>query len=568
MEMHGGELVVRQLQKEGVNTVFGLVGGHIAHVHEAADRLGLRILDVRHEAAAAHMAEAHGRLERVPGVCLVTAGPGFTNALTGVQNAYMACSPMVVLSGRAGISQEQRLALQDMNQIDIIRPMTQWAATVHQMHRIPEYISMAFRHALHGRPGPTYLEIPFELLVGSVPAVDVPFPDNNRNLRPMACDEGAVEEALELLSRAERPVIVAGSGAYYARAGRALRELIGRTHIPLFTLNQARGLVGDLHPDCYGHALTFTVGAASVGMPNADVVLLLGTRMSMWLNFGRPPQMHPDCRVIQVDIEPSEIGRNRDVALGIPGDARSFCQQALKQLERRQTRFSLDAWTRQLQEDLPRIRATHEPFLQDSRPCCHPLRLCAEVDRFLGEEGILISDGGDTQAWMPMVRRFHREGAYMDTGLFGCLGIGIPFALAAKALRPEETVVVFHGDGSMGFNMMEFDTAVRHRLPIIVVVNNDQAWGMIKHGNELTFGRDNRQGSELGLVRYDRIAEAMGGYGELVRDPAHIAGALARARSQPVPSCINVLTDTSVVSPGTIGLTMIFAQSLIDFGKK
>jgi acetolactate synthase-1/2/3 large subunit len=255
------------------------------------------------------------------------------------------------------------------------------------------------------------------------------------------------------------------------------------------------------------------------------------------------------------------------VSLGIHGDAGSFCTKALEILERKPMRFFTGTWIRTLQEDLPRIQATHKPFLEDDRPACHPLRLCAEVDRFLGDEGILISDGGDTQAWMPMIRRFNQEGGYMDTGLFGCLGVGIPFGIAAKALRPGETVVVFNGDGSMGFNMMEFDTAVRHRLPIIIVVNNDLAWGMIKHGNELTFGRDNRQGSELGLVRYDRIAEAMGGYGELVRDPAGISGALQRARSQDVPSCINVLTDTTAVSPGTVGLTMLFAQSLQDFQK-
>jgi len=566
-EMHGGELVVRQLKNEGVEMAFGLVGGHIAHVNEASDRLGMQILDVRHEAAAAHMAEAYGRITRRPGVCLVTAGPGFTNALTGIQNARMAGSPMVVISGRAGISQEHKLALQDMNQIDIVRPMTKWATTVHQAHRIPEFISMAFRHAVEGSPGPVYLEIPFELLVNKIPADDVPFPENNLHLRTAVCDEGAVEEALEMLRGAERPVIVAGSGAYYARPAEPLAALVEKTAVPLFTLNMARGLVPDSHPACFGNAMTFTIGAASVGMPNADVMLLLGTRVSMFLNFGRPPQMHPDCRVIQVDIDPTEIGRNRDVALGIHGDAGSFCVRALEILERKPKPFSTGPWVQTLKDDLPRIRADQEPFLEDQRPVCHPLRLCAEVDRFLGDEGILIADGGDTQAWMPMIRRFNREGGYMDTGLFGCLGVGIPFGIAAKALRPGETVVVFNGDGSMGFNMMEFDTAVRHRLPIIIVVNNDLAWGMIKHGNELTFGRDNQQGSELGLVRYDRIAEAMGGYGELVRDPAGIAGALQRAQSQNVPSCINVLTDTTAVSPGTVGLTMLFAQSLLDFTK-
>ena len=566
-DMHGGELVVRQLKKEGVDVLFALVGGHIAHIFEASDRLGVKILDVRHEAAASHMAEAYGRLTRRPGVCLVTAGPGFTNCLTGVQNAMMSCSPMVVISGRSGITQEERLALQEMNQIDIIRPMTKWAATVHQAHRIPEFISMAFRKAMQGRPGPTYLEIPLELIFDQVPDTDVVFPENNSRIRPVACEEGAVEEAVELLFRAQRPVIVAGSGAYYGRAGAPLTSLIETAHIPLFTQSCARGIVPDAHPDCYGHAM-FSIGASSLGVPTADVALLLGTRMSMYFNFGRPPIMNPECKVIQVDIEPTEIGRNRDVALGVVGDAGSFCTQAVKVVHRKKLGFHLQEWTSALSKEIPKGYANYAPFIEREKAPVHPLRLCTEIDRFLGDKGTVISDGGDTQTWMPVVRRVNREATYLDSGLFGCLGVGLPFAICAKYLRPDEPVVLFNGDGSMGFNMMEFDTAVRHKLPIIVVVNNDLAWGMIKHGNELLFGKDVEQGCELGLVRYDRIAEALGGYGEMVRAPDQIAGALRRAAEQKTPSCINVLTDTHVLSPGTMALGMIMSEAIADHKKK
>ena len=566
-QMTGGELVVRQLKKEGVEVIFALTGGHICHVYEASDRLGMKIIDVRHEAAAAHMAEAYGRITRRPGVCLVTAGPGFTNCLTGVQNARLACSPMVVISGRYGVTQEERLALQEMSQVDTVRPMTKWAATVHQVHRIPEFISIAYRHAAQGRPGPAFLEIPFELIFSSVPSEEVAFPENNSRIRPVSCDEGAVEEAIDLLHRASRPVIVAGSGAYYGRAGAALTALIEATHIPLFTQNCARGLVPDSHPDCYGHAL-YSLGAAAVGVPTADVVLLLGTRLSMWFNFGRPPMMHPECRIIQVDIEPTEIGRNRDVTLGVVGDAGSFCTQARKVIQRKKVEFHLNEWTSALSEEIPKGYANSAPFIEKDTAPIHPLRLCAEIDRFLGDKGIVVADGGDTQTWMPSVRKVEKEATYLDSGLFGCLGVGFPFAVCAKFLRPEEPVVLFNGDGSMGFNVMEFDTAVRHKLPIIVVVNNDLAWGMIKHGNELAFGKDVAQGSELGLVRYDRIAESLGGYGELVRTPDQIAGALRRAAAQKTPSLINVLTDTHVLSPGTMALTMVMSEAIADFRKR
>jgi acetolactate synthase-1/2/3 large subunit len=565
--MHGGELVVQQLEREGVELIFTLSGGHTAHVYEACDRHGVRLLDVRHEAAAAHMAEAHGRLTGTPGVCLVTAGPGFTNALTGVQNARMAGSPMVVISGRAGIAQEGRLALQDMNQLDVVHPITKWAATVHQIERIPEYVATAFRHATQGQPGPTYLEIPLELMVGEVDEAQVVFPASNQRLHEVACDEAAVEEALEMLSRAERPVIVAGSGAHYDRAGPALVQLIEGTGIPLFTLNSGRGVVPDTHPNCFGHAMAFVIGSAPVGVPTADVVLLLGTRLSMYLGHGRAPMMNPDCKIIHVDIDPTEIGRNRDVELGIAGGTRSFCELATRALDNGKYEFSLQAWFEELTEDLPKIFATYDEYLHSNQIPVHPLRLCREIDDFLGEEGIVIADGGDTQAWMPMVRKVHRPASYMDSGLFGCLGVGLPFALAAKAIFPDERVVLFNGDGSMGFNFMEFDTAIRHRLPIIVVINNDLAWGMIKHGNEITFGKDNLQGSELGLVRYDRMVQAMGGYGELIRDPADIAGALMRAERQEVPACINVVTDTTAVSPGTTSLTLLAFEAVREYAR-
>ncbi|MFC1854231.1 thiamine pyrophosphate-binding protein [candidate division CSSED10-310 bacterium] len=567
-QLTGGELVVRQLKKEGIDVLFGLVGGHLSPIFEACDRLKMKVLDVRHEAAAAHMAEAFGRLTRKPGICLVTAGPGFTNCLTGVQNAFMSCSPMLVISGRAGITQEHKLALQDMNQIDIIRPMTKWAATVHQTERIPELVSMACRHATQGRPGPTYLEIPFELVFDKLSSKQVTFPDNNRRLRPLACEHKAVEEALDLLSGARKPVLVAGSGAFYGNAASQLQSLIERTHIPLFTLNGARGLVPDSHPDCYGHALPFTIGPAAIGLPEADVMVLLGTRVSMYLTFGQPPVVNTECKLIQVDIDPTEIGRNRDVTLGIPGDVNSFLEHANQILDQKSLHFDTKKWITSLKKGIPRIQKNYEPFLTKAEIPIHPLRLCAEIDRFLGNTGLVVSDGGDTQTWMPMVRKVEQPGSYLDSGLFGCLGVGFPFALTAKYLHPEQTVVLFNGDGSMGFNMMEFDTAMRHKLPIIVVVNNDMAWGMIKHMNELALGKDTEQGSELGLVRYDRIAESLGGYGELIRYPDEIEGALRRAQAQKMPACLNVVTDTTAISPGTTSLNMLFAGSLIEFNKK
>lgn len=552
--IHGGKMIIKLLQKEGVKYVFSLAGGHINPIYDASIDSGIKIIDTRHEQAAAHMAEAWARLTGRPGVCLVTAGPGFTDAITGITNAWMANAPLIFISGRAGIGEMERLSLQEMEHIDLIKPVTKWSRVIYQAERIAEYLAIAFRQATTGRPGPVFLDIPIDVLGKKVDESEVVFPTHYRTEASPAGDPEMVQKAAELLKSANKPVVIAGSGAFYSGAGDALQEFAELTRIPVFTSTAARGVLPDDHPVCLGPGNMMAPGAAGTAIPGADVLLLLGHRISLYLLFGRPPVIGPETKIIQVDIEGEEIGRNRGIELGIVGDVRQVLRQLIHELKGHS--FS-GAWLDELRGVHRAQREAAEVDIKSDQVPIHPLRLAGEVNAFLDRDATVAADGGDTQIWISMVKEVFYPGHYLDTGLFGCLGVGIPFALTAKLLRPDKQVLLFMGDGAAGLNLMEFDTAARHKLPIVMVINNDQAWGMIKHGQEMVYGEDRLVGSELGIVHYEKVVEALGGYGEFIERPEEIAPALKRAFDSNLPACINVLTDQKAISPGSYALASL-----------
>lgn len=554
-KIHGGELVVRALKEEGVEVIFSLSGGHIAPIYDSCIDHNIKIIDTRHEQAAAHMAEAYSRLTGKPGVCVVTAGPGFTDAVTGIANAYLSNAPLILISGRAGVNENDRLALQELDQLSIIKPITKWARLVLETHRLPEYIGMAFRHALTGRPGPVFLDIPVDVLMGRVEESKVIKLDKYRtDARPMG-ETGKIEEAIELLAGAKRPMCIIGSGGWYSCATDAAKRFAKATGVPMFTANSGRGVLADDSPDCYGSINLAAGGPGMTAMPQADVILLMGTRLGLFLFFGRPPLMNPKAKLIQVDIEATEIGRNRSIDLGIVGDVRLVLDQLADAAKGKSWDFA--AWRKSLDAAKDRIEKTYEANLKNDKVPIHPQRLCAEVEKFMDRHETIVADGGDTQVWLGMTKKTYEPGHYLDSGLFGCLGVGIPFAIASKLARPDERVLLFTGDGSVGINIMEFNTAIRHNLPFVCVVNNDQAWGMIKHGQEMIFGKDRVVASELGTVHYEKVVEALGGYGEFVEKPEDIAGALERAFKSGKPAMVNVMTDPTAVSPGSIALAAL-----------
>ncbi|MEW6441295.1 MAG: thiamine pyrophosphate-binding protein [bacterium] len=540
-KVHGGRLVVKALRQEGVTHLFTLAGGHLFPIYDACMDAGIRIVDTRHEQAAGHMAEAWSLLTGRMGVCAVTAGPGLTDAVTAVANACQSGSPMLVLGGRSPLSQNDSGPLQDMNQLALMEPITKWARFCHQTHRIPEYIAMAFRHAMTGRPGPVYLEVPLDVLNGEVEESEARFPTQYRSTAMPAGDPRFLEEAARLLAAAERPLILAGTGCLWSGAGPALKAFAEKAGIPVITRTGGRGVLADSHRLALSGFLLSLVGI----MSQADVVLALGTRFNFMLMYGR--LFPPPVKVIQVDIEPAELGFNRGPDVGIFGDIRLVLEGLAPLVPEQPDR----PWAAQAKEMLETsCRETRAAIPLDSYPV-HPRRLVEEIREIAGKEAIYVCDGGDIMIWGSEAFPAERPASVVSTGPLGCLGVGMPFALAAKLAHPERPVVLLSGDGTFGLNGMEIDTAVRHNLPVLCVVGNDKAWGMIKHSQEFHYGHDRVCACDLGPVRYDLVAQALGGYGELVERPEEIRPALERALKYGKPACINVLTDPTLPHPVT-----------------
>ena len=540
-EIYGGHLVAKCLsQAEGVSTLFTLAGGHIDRIFDGCLEYGIRIIDVRHEQAAAMMAHAWSIFGNHPGVCLITAGPGYTNALTGLVNAWFDHVPLILISGTAPIRDWDRGALQEMNQADMVRSLVKWSALCHDIKRIPEYIAKAFRHAVTGRPGPVLLELPPDILNVKVDESRISYSPRGGRIYRTAADPADLQKAAGLIDGADRPFIIGGSGIGLCDCEAALTAFIEKTGIPFLLLNTGRGAVAD------DHQLSLADGGflgAQAAFSRADLVIVLGIRLNWLLQYG---QTFPQAKVVRVDIEPTEIDRNRAADAGLVGDMGVVLGQLNPLVEKREH----GDWLRALKEAYGPLLVKEAAAREKASDPIHPCRLIEQVRRTY-PEAIYIVDGGDTSYFGSVGLRAREKSSVIIAagGLFGCIGTGVPFGIAAKLARPEKPVIVINGDGSFGMNAMEFNTAVRHNVPFLCVINNDQAWGMIKHGQEKTYGDERVVATGLGVVHYEKIVEALGGYGEFVTEDGGIVPALERALASGRPACINVLTDATVSSP-------------------
>ena len=551
-QIPGGHLVAKYLREvEKIDIVFTISGGHIEQILDGFTEYKIRTIDVRHEQAAAMMAEAWSVYTGQPGVCLVTAGPGFTNALTGIANAFLDNAPLVVLCGRHPLRDDLKGALQELNQVDMVKPIVKWCATCYDTKRIPEYLSIAFRHAVEGRPGPVFLELPPDILNVKVPLESVPMPVRTSRKYTVHPDDADLKQAAEVINGAKAPLLLGGSGVSFSSAGQALGRFIDKTGIPFILMNHGRGELPDTHP-----LSIWDVGniGLMLGLTQADVLIAVGIRFNWLLQSGQA--IPPHVKVVRIDIDPHEIDRNRQADVGLVGDTASV----LNQLTPIVKKSDHGTW-------ISTLRAASQAFIEPelklretpSDPI-HPIRLVAQIQKAVGEDAIYVADGGDTSYFGLVGFRSREKAGVLGTasGLLGCLGTGIPFGIAAKLARPDKKVVVLNGDGSFGFNAMEFDTAFRHNIPIVCVINNDCAWGMIKHGQELSIGKERLVCSELGPRHYEKMVEGLGGYGEFVTRDEDIIPAINRAFQSGKPACINVMTDTTATSPAT----PLFYQSL------
>ena len=533
---HGGELVARSLAAQGVSTLYTLCGGHVAPIYDGCLNHNIAVIDFRHEQAAAHAADAHARLTRNVGVALVTAGPGVTDAVTGVANAYQARSPLLLLGGAAPLKTKGMGALQEMPQVEMFRTFTKASFTIERTEEIPEQMAEAYRHALSGRPGPVFVELPFDVLFNAVDAPEQMPP--RVVVDPVPPPVSAVQAMFELLRAAERPLIIAGTQVYWDDAGEALRELTEQTAMPVFTNGAGRGALSMAHPHCFK-------AARGKALRAADVVLLIGTPLDFRLKYGRD-DWNPASKLIQIENDAAELNHNRTADVAVVADARLVLEALVEGLQG--VRF--EPWLAQVAE-WERARNDKQAAWErlDDVPVNH-FRFAAEVQRLVDENTIVIGDGGDIVSACAKVLTVTRPGQWLDPGPLGCLGVGAPFAIAAQHLYPQRRVLILSGDGSFGLNGFEFDTAVRFGLPIVAIVGNDAGWGQIRGPQVQMVGAERAIATSLAATRYDKVVEALGGYGELVTMPDEIAPALERAFASGKPACINVMLD-----PGGMGKT-------------
>jgi acetolactate synthase-1/2/3 large subunit len=530
---HGGRLAAKALKAAGVECVFTLSGGHVMGIYDGCIDEGIKVVDVRHEQAATHAADAWARLNpgRV-GVAILTAGPGVTDGVTGVANAWRANSPILVIGGQGPFNNLRRGSLQEMDHVSLMRPITKWADACYETSRIGEFIELGVRHALSGVPGPAFLEIPMDVLHSPLDVDAIALP-RFRDYRVAAtAPPASVEEAVDIIRGAVRPMVMAGTSLKWSEGGPALRRFAEATTIPVFTNGMGRGQLAMSHPQFFNRSRKEALG-------QADVVILAGTPLDFRMKYGG--SIPVDAKIVQLDLDDTLIGQNRSADVGLVGNLGANLDALCNAIERM---GALDFRTHsaQLRAIETREEETLAGQLDSDEVPIDPMRLCREIADFVAtdDEMIVIGDGGDIVAQASKVIKVPDHGTWMDPGPLGTLGVGMPFALAAQLSHPGKRVLVVYGDGAFGLNGFEFDTAVRFGLPIVGIVGNDAAWGQMMRPQAMIYGAERLVATELSFTRYDKVVEALGGHGEHVTDPADIFPALERAFASGKPALVNV----------------------------
>jgi acetolactate synthase-1/2/3 large subunit len=533
--LNGGHLFIRCLKQEGVKKVFTIVGDTILPLIDAAADEGIEFIDTRHEGAAMHMADGYARVTGEPAVAIFTGGPGFSNAISALPAIYTSESPVIFIAGCAELPEKGMTTFQEVDQVGMAAPVTKGSWLIHDRRRIPEFVATAFRTALSGRPGPVHLTLPIDIQEQSVSEDELPsyLPTEYRNQGRAQGDPTLIQEAAALLKNAQKPVIIVGNPARYTASQEQLEALVEATGVPTFTVEQARGMVDDEHPLCFGYA-DGALNAAARRFREADVVLLLGKRLDHRYRYGQI--FSPTAKLIQADPAEAEIGRNRGVAVGILGDLGAVTEQ-LTAAAKTNGSGSFGPWIELLKQDQADWRQHLLDQVTDESPM-HPLDVFTSLEGIIDRDTYIILDGGDYVQWGRSYFKARGPGQFLRLGPLGHLGGGIPYGMAAKLAHPEAKVLVFCGDGSFGFYSMEYDTCLRHNLNITTVLGNDHTWGIDKTFQVAYF--DRAVGTDLRYIRYDQVVAAIGGYSEHVETPQEVAPAVQRALDSGKPSLVNV----------------------------
>ncbi|HEV3018883.1 MAG TPA: thiamine pyrophosphate-binding protein [Burkholderiaceae bacterium] len=552
----GGHLVAKALKSEGVDTIFTLCGGHIIDIYDGCIDEGIKIVDVRHEQVAAHAADGYARQTGRLGCVVTTAGPGCTNAVTGIATALRSESPVLHIGGQSALVQWKMGGLQDLPHVDLMRPITKFASTVMSTERVADMVAMAAREAFAGAYGPVYLEIPRDVLDREIDVSRAVLPKAGqyRASTRAVGDLGDIERLADLLVNAERPAILYGQQVWAARGHQEAVALLKGLDIPGYFNGASRGLLPPGDPHHFDRT-------RSEAFAKADVIVIVGTPFDFRMGYGKRISAPA---LVQIDMDYRTVGKNRDVTLGIVGDPGAVLGAVLQAANSRiknDKRQARRAWMKQLSAAEDQATEKLMPlFKSDSRPI-HPYRVAWELNEFLGEDTIYIGDGGDVVTISAQAVRPRGPGQWMDPGALGSLGVGTGFALAAKLVHPHKEVLCYYGDGSFGMTAFDMETANRFGAPYIAVIGNNSAMNQIRYGQLAKYGESRGNvGNLLGDVPFGKFAEMLGGYGEEVREPAQIAPALQRARESVAKSgrsaVINIWVDPREYAPGTKAQTM------------
>ena len=553
----GGHLVARALKNEGVDTIFTLCGGHIIDIYDGCIDEGIRIIDVRHEQVAAHAADGYARQTGKLGCVVTTAGPGCTNAVTGVATAFRSESPILHIGGQGALSQHKMGSLQDLPHVDMMSPITKFAASVPSTERVADMISMAVRECFNGATGPSYLEIPRDVLDREIDVTRaiIPRPGHYRASTKSIGDPRDIEKLADILVHAERPAILYGQQVWTARGHQEAVALLRGLDIPGYFNGASRGLLPPGDPHHFDRT-------RSQAFANADVIVIVGTPFDFRMGYGK--RISKELTLVQIDMDYRTVGKNRDIDLGLVGDPGAILGAVLQAASGRiknDKRQARRQWMQQLTEAEDVATQKLMPLFKSENTPIHPYRVAYELNEFLTDDTIYIGDGGDVVTISAQAVRPRRPGHWMDPGALGSLGVGTGFAIAAGLANPGKEVLCYYGDGSFGMTAFDMETANRFGVPYLAVIGNNSAMNQIRYGQLAKYGEARGNvGNLLGDIPFGKFAEMLGGYGEEVRDPGQIAAALRRARESirrtGRSAVVNIWVDPREYAPGTKNQTM------------
>ncbi len=551
----GGHLVAKALKNEGVEVIWTLCGGHIIDIYDGCLDEGIKIIDVRHEQVAAHAADGYSRQSGKIGCVVTTAGPGTTNAMTGVANAFRAESPMLMIGGQGALSQHKMGSLQDLPHVDFMAPITKFAATVPDTERIADMVSMAFREAVNGAPGPSYLEIPRDILDASVPIEKARIPEAGqyRASTKSIGDPADIEKLADIVVKSERPCVLFGTQIWTCRGHEAATDFARTLNIPAYMNGAGRGIMppGDPHHFSRTRRMAFD---------KADVIIIVGTPFDFRMGYGQ--RLRADATVVQIDMDYRTVGKNRDISLGLVGDVGAIIKAVTDASSGRADNGAgrRKAWMEELRAAEDAAYQKILPALTTDKSPISPYRVAFELNEFLTEDTIFIGDGGDVVTVSAQAVQPLSPGHWMDPGPLGTLGVGTSFAMASKLVHPDKELLCKYGDRPFAMTSCALETAQRFKLPYIAVIGNNSAMNQIRFGQIQKYGpQRGNVGNKLGDVHFEKLADAIGAHGEAVREASDIAPALQRAREavkSGTCAIINIWVDPDEYAPGTKAQTM------------